>query len=105
MVLKKKVVGLIKLQIVVGQVNFVLLVGFVFGQYGVNIMEFCKVYNVVMENQCGNVILVEIIVYEDCSFIFMLKMLFVVKLLFKVVGVVKGLVELYKIKVVKVIWD
>lgn len=47
----------------------------------------------------------EIIVYEDCSFIFMLKMLFVVKLLFKVVGVVKGLVELYKIKVVKVIWD
>lgn len=44
-------------------------------------------------------VLVEILVYEDCSFIFVLKILFAVVLIKKVVGVECGLSELYKIKV------
>ncbi len=40
-------------------------VGFAVSQHGVNIMEFCKAYNAATENQRGNVIPVEITVYED----------------------------------------
>lgn len=73
---KKKVVGLIKLQIQAGQANPPAPppVGPALGQHGVNIMEFCKAYNAATEkNQRGNVIPVEISVYEDRSFTFALK--------------------------------
>lgn len=53
---KKKVAGLIKLQIVAGQANPAPPVGPALGQHGVNIMEFCKAYNAATENQRGNVI-------------------------------------------------
>ena len=70
---KKKVTGLIKLQIQAGAANPAPPVGPALGQHGVNIMEFCKAYNAATENQRGNVIPVEITVYEDRSFDFILK--------------------------------
>ena len=70
---KKKVVGLIKLQIQAGQANPAPPVGPALGQHGVNIMEFCKSYNAATETQRGNVIPVEISVFEDRSFTFVLK--------------------------------
>lgn len=80
---KKKVAGLIKLQIVAGQANPAPPVGPALGQHGVNIMEFCKAYNAATENQRGNVIPVEITVYEDRSFTFTLKTPPAAKLLLK----------------------
>ena len=70
---KKKVSGLIKLQIQAGAANPAPLVGPALGQHGVNIMEFCKAYNAATEAQRGQVIPVEITVYEDRSFTFVTK--------------------------------
>ena len=67
---KKKVAGLIKLQIQAGAANPAPPVGPALGQHGVNIMEFCKAYNAATESQRGQVIPVEITVYEDRSFTF-----------------------------------
>ena len=102
---KKKVVGLIKLQIEAGQANPAPPVGPALGQHGVNIMEFCKAYNAATENQRGNVIPVEITVYEDRSFTFALKTPPAAKLLLKAAGVGKGSAEPQKDKVAKVTWD
>ena len=70
---KKKVAGLIKLQIQAGQANPAPPIGPALGAHGVNIMEFCKAYNAATESQRGNVIPVEITVYEDRSFTFITK--------------------------------
>ena len=70
---KKKAVGLIKLQIKAGEANPAPPVGPALGQHGVNIMEFCKAYNAATDSQRGNVVPVEITVYEDRSFTFALK--------------------------------
>ena len=70
---KKKVVGLIKLQIQAGAANPAPPVGPALGQHGVNIMEFCKAYNAATESQRGNIVPVEITVYEDRSFTFITK--------------------------------
>ena len=102
---KKKVAGLIKLQIQAGQANPAPPVGPALGQHGVNIMEFCKAYNAATENQRGNVIPVEITVYEDRSFTFNLKTPPAAKLLLKAAGVQKGSGEPHKTKVAKVTWD
>ena len=102
---KKKVIGLIKLQIQAGQANPAPPVGPALGQHGVNIMEFCKAYNAATESQRGNVIPVEITVYEDRSFTFALKTPPAAKLLLKAAGVQKGSGEPHKTKVAKVTWD
>ena len=102
---KKKVTGLIKLQIQAGQANPAPPVGPALGQHGVNIMEFCKAYNAATESQRGNVIPVEITVYEDRSFTFALKTPPAAKLLLKAAGVAKGSGEPHKTKVAKVTWD
>ena len=70
---KKKVAGLIKLQIKAGMATPAPPIGPALGQHGVNIMEFCKAYNAQTESQRGNVIPVEITVYEDRSFTFITK--------------------------------
>lgn len=70
---KKKVTGLIKLQIKAGAANPAPPVGPALGQHGVNIMEFCKAYNAATESQRGMVVPVEITVYEDRSFTFITK--------------------------------
>jgi large subunit ribosomal protein L11 len=102
---KKKVVGLIKLQIQAGQANPAPPVGPALGQHGVNIMEFCKAYNAATESQRGNVVPVEITVYEDRSFDFRLKTPPAARLLLKAARVEKGSAEPHRDKVAKVTWD
>ena len=102
---KKKVTGLIKLQINAGAANPAPPIGPALGQHGVNIMEFCKAYNAATESQRGNVIPVEITVYEDRSFTFVLKTPPAARLLLKAAGVPKGSGEPHKTKVAKVTWD
>ena len=102
---KKKITGLIKLQIQAGQANPAPPVGPALGQHGVIIMEFCKAYNEATQDQRGNVIPVEITVYEDRSFSFALKTPPAAKLLLKAAGVQKGSGEPHKTKVAKVTWD
>ena len=101
---KKKVTGLIKLQVQAGAANPAPPIGPALGQHGVNIMEFCKAYNAATESQRGNVIPVEITVYEDRSFTFALKTPPAAKLLLKAAGVQKGSGEPHKTKVAKVTW-
>src|SRR3989440_6938997 len=96
---KKKVSGLIKLQIQAGQATPAPPVGPALGQHGVNIMEFCKQYNAATEAQRGNVIPVEITVYEDRSFTFVTKTPPAAKLILKAAGVDKGSGEPHKTKV------
>ena len=87
---KKKVAGLIKLQIKAGQATPAPPIGPALGQHGVNIMEFCKAYNAQTEAQRGNVIPVEIAVYEDRSFTFVTKTPPAAELIKKAAGVDKG---------------
>lgn len=87
---KKKVTGLIKLQIAAGQANPAPPVGPALGQHGVNIMEFCKAYNAATESQRGNIIPVEITVYEDRSFSFITKTPPAAEMIKKAAGVAKG---------------
>src|SRR6201982_2815112 len=87
---KKKVAGLIKLQIQAGAAPPAPPVGPALGQHGVNIMEFCKQYNAATESQRGNVIPVEITVYEDRSFSFITKTPPAPELIKKAAGVAKG---------------
>ena len=102
---KKKLAGIIKLQIQAGMANPAPPVGPALGQHGVNIMEFCKAYNAATESQRGNVVPVEISVYEDRSFDFKLKTPPAARLLLKAAGVQKGSAEPHKTKVAKVTMD
>ena len=96
---KKKVSGLIKLQIQAGQANPAPPIGPALGQHGVNIMEFCKAYNAATESQRGNVIPVEITVYEDRSFTFVTKTPPAAELIKKAAGVAKGSAAPHRTKV------
>lgn len=87
---KKKLAAIVKLQIKAGQANPAPPVGPALGQHGVNIMEFCKAYNAATEDQRGDVVPVEISVFEDRSFDFKLKTPPAAKLLLKAAGVQKG---------------
>ena len=86
----KKILTLIKLQIPGGQANPAPPVGPALGQHGVNIMEFCKAYNAQTESQRGNVIPVEITVYEDRSFTFVTKTPPAAELIKKAAGIESG---------------
>jgi large subunit ribosomal protein L11 len=99
---KKKVTGLIKLQISAGAANPAPPVGPALGQHGVNIMEFCKAYNAATESQRGQIVPVEISVYEDRSFTFITKTPPAARLLLKAAGVDKGSGEPHKTKVATV---
>jgi large subunit ribosomal protein L11 len=96
---KKKVSAVIKLQIKAGQATPAPPIGPALGQHGVNIMEFCKAYNAQTESQRGNVIPVEITVYEDRSFTFVTKTPPAAELIKKAAGVPKGSGEPQKTKV------
>ncbi|MDK8511038.1 50S ribosomal protein L11 [Corynebacterium bovis] len=102
---KKKVSGLIKLQIEAGAANPARPVGPALGAHGVNIMEFCKAYNAATESQRGSVVPVEITVYDDRSFDFKLKTPPAAKLLLKAAGIQKGSGVPHTDKVGKVTWD
>ena len=102
---KKRVSALIKLQINAGQATPAPPIGPALGQHGVNIMEFCKAYNAQTESQRGNVIPVEITVYEDRSFTFITKTPPAAELIKKAAGVPKGSGEPHKTKVAKLSAD
>ena len=99
---KKKVSGFIKLQIQAGAATPAPPVGPALGQHGVNIMEFVKAYNAATESQRGNVIPVEITVYEDRSFTFVTKTPPAAELIKKAAGVPKGSGEPHKTKVASI---
>ncbi|AFY40549.1 LSU ribosomal protein L11P [[Leptolyngbya] sp. PCC 7376] len=86
----KKVVTLIKLALPAGKANPAPPVGPALGQHGVNIMAFCKEYNAKTSDKAGMVIPVEISVYEDRSFTFILKTPPASVLIRKAAGVEKG---------------
>ena len=96
---KKKLAAVIKLQIKAGMANPAPPVGPALGQHGVNIMEFCKQYNAATEAQRGNIIPVEITIFEDRSFTFITKTPPAPELIKKAVGVDKGSAEPHKTKV------
>ena len=96
---KKKVSGLIKLQIKAGAATPAPPIGPALGQHGVNIMEFCKAYNAATEAQRGEVVPVEITVYEDRSFTFITKTPPAAELIKKAAGVAKGSPTPHTVKV------
>ncbi|GAA1084141.1 50S ribosomal protein L11 [Nocardiopsis composta] len=87
---KKKIAALVKVQLPAGQATPAPPVGTALGPHGVNIMDFCKQYNAATEAQRGNVIPVEITIYEDRSFTFVTKTPPAPKLILKAAGVDKG---------------
>ena len=70
---KKKVLAVVKIQLEAGSATPAPPVGTALGPHGVQTMEFCKQYNAATENQRGSFIPVEITIYEDRSFTFVLK--------------------------------
>jgi large subunit ribosomal protein L11 len=86
----KKTIAKIKLQLQAGKANPAPPVGPALGQHGVNIMEFCKQYNAQTADKAGQVIPVEISVYEDRSFTFVLKTPPVAFLITQEAGIPKG---------------
>ena len=87
---KKKVSALLKLQIQAGKANPAPPLGPGTGSHGVNIMDFCKQYNAATQDKMGQVIPVEITVFEDRSFTFILKTPPAAALLKKAAGIQKG---------------
>src|SRR5260221_9595231 len=87
---RKKLSAVIKLQIKAGMANPAPPVGPALGQHGVNIMEFCKQYNAATEAQRGQIVPVEISVFEDRSFTFITKTPPAARLILKAAGIEKG---------------
>ncbi|OHV41741.1 MULTISPECIES: 50S ribosomal protein L11 [Pseudofrankia] len=98
---KKKITAVIKLQINAGKATPAPPVGPALGQHGVNIMEFVKQYNAATESQVGNVVPVEITVYDDRSFTFVTKTPPAARLILKAAGVDKGSATPHRDKVAK----
>lgn len=99
---KKKLLAIIKLQIAAGSATPAPPVGPALGQHGVNIMEFVKAYNDATADQRGQVVPVEISVYEDRSFTFVTKTPPAAELIKKAAGVQKGSGEPHKTKAGKI---
>jgi len=88
--LAKKIRAIIKLQIEAGKANPAPPVGPALGQHGVNIMAFCKDYNERTGSQAGTIVPVEITVFEDRSFTYVLKTPPVSDLLKRAIAIEKG---------------
>ena len=86
----KKVLALVKLQIKAGQATPAPPVGTALGQHGVNIMDFCKQYNDATQQFNGQVIPVELTIYEDRSFSFITKQPPAAELIKQAAGIEKG---------------
>jgi len=87
---RKKIAAVIKVQLNAGAATPAPPVGTALGPHGVNIMDFCRQYNAATESQRGNVIPVEITIYEDRSFSFITKTPPAPELIKKAAGVDKG---------------
>ena len=98
---KKKIAALVKVQLNAGAATPAPPVGTALGPHGVNIMDFVRQYNAATDTQRGNVIPVEITIYEDRSFTFITKTPPAPELIKKAAGVEKGSGEPHKIKVGK----
>jgi large subunit ribosomal protein L11 len=99
----KKIIKVLKLQIPAGKANPAPPVGPTLGQAGLNIMQFCKEFNEKTANQAGLIIPVEISVYQDRSFSFILKTPPAAVLLKKAAGIKKasGVPDKEKVATVK----
>ncbi|MGH2654190.1 MAG: 50S ribosomal protein L11 [Actinomycetota bacterium] len=102
---RKKVLAAVKLQIRAGQATPAPPVGTALGQHGVNIMEFCKQYNEATQHQMGQVIPVELTIYEDRTFSFITKQPPAAELLKQAAGIEKGSGEPNREKVASVTQD
>ncbi len=87
---KKRVIAMVKIQLPAGQATPAPPVGTALGPHGVATPEFCKQYNAATENQRGSIIPVEITIFEDRSFSFVLKTPPTAALLRQTLGIDKG---------------
>jgi large subunit ribosomal protein L11 len=87
---RKKVTAVVKLQIRAGQATPAPPVGTALGQHGVNIMDFCRQYNEATQAQMGQVIPVEMTIYDDRSFTFITKQPPAAELIKQAAGIEKG---------------
>jgi len=87
---KKKISAVVKVQLNAGAATPAPPVGTALGPHGVNIMDFCKMYNAATESQRGNVVPVEITIYEDRTFTFITKTPPAPELIKKAAGLEKG---------------
>jgi large subunit ribosomal protein L11 len=102
----KKIAGYIKLQVPAGAANPSPPIGPALGQRGLNIMEFCKAFNAQTDNlEQGAPVPVEITVFEDRSFTFILKTPPAAELIKKAAGVAKGSSTPHTVKVAKLTKD
>ena len=102
---KKKIAALVKVQLQAGSATPAPPVGTALGPHGVNIMDFCKAYNAQTESMRGNVIPVEITIYEDRTFDFITKTPPAAELIKKAAGLSKGSGVPHKDKVGKLTKD
>ena len=102
---RKKILAVVKLQIRAGQATPAPPVGTALGQHGVNIMEFCKQYNEATQHQMGQVIPVELTIYEDRTFSFITKQSPAVELIREAAGIEKGSSEPNREKVGRLTQD
>ncbi|MEW6059507.1 MAG: 50S ribosomal protein L11 [Actinomycetota bacterium] len=102
---KKKVLSVVKLQIHAGQATPAPPVGTALGQHGVNIMEFCRQYNERTQQLAGQVIPVELTIYEDRSFTFVTKQPPAAELIKQAAGLEKGSGEPNRTKVARLTQD
>jgi len=96
---KRKISAVVKVQLNAGAATPAPPVGTALGPHGVNIMDFCKQYNAATEAQRGNVIPVEITIYEDRSFTFITKTPPAPQMILKAAGIDKGSAVPHKTKV------
>jgi large subunit ribosomal protein L11 len=96
---KKKVMAVVKLQIKAGAATPAPPVGTALGQHGVNIMDFCRQYNEATQSSAGQVIPVELTIYEDRSFTFVTKQPPAAELIKSAAGLEKGSGEPNRTKV------
>jgi large subunit ribosomal protein L11 len=87
---RRRVAAIVKIQLPAGAATPAPPVGTALGPHGVQTMEFCKQYNATTENQRGTIVPVEITIYEDRSFSFILKTPPTTVLLREAAGVEKG---------------
>ena len=102
---KKKVAALVKVALQAGSATPAPPVGTALGPHGVNIMEFVKAYNAQTESQRGNVIPVEITIYEDRTFTFITKTPPAAELIKKAAGIKSGSANPLTTKVAKITKD
>ena len=87
---KKKLAAVVRIQITAGQATPAPPVGTALGPHGINIMDFCKMYNAATESQRGMVVPAEISIFEDRSFTFITKTPPAAVLIRQAIGIEKG---------------